>query len=70
MNIAKEDLRFWDVRTIERRIRRGQVGRKDYEKHLKSLPDVADKAAPIDLTDEPEIEHDEPMADAEPSTEV
>ena len=51
MTITREDLRFWDVRTIERRIRRGLVGRKDYDKHLKSLPDVADKAAPIELAD-------------------
>ncbi len=52
MNITREDARFWDVRTLERRIRRGQLNRKDYDKHLKSLPDVADKAQPIELTDE------------------
>ena len=50
MTITREDLRFWDVRTIERRIRRGQLPRKDFEKHLKGLPDVADKAAPIELS--------------------
>jgi hypothetical protein len=54
MTITREDPRFWDVRTIERRIRRGQLPRKDYEKHLKGLPDVAEKAAPIELTDEEE----------------
>jgi hypothetical protein len=58
MNISKEDPRFWDVRTIDRRIRRGLVGRKDYEKHVKGLPDVADKAQPIevglDTPDEPD----------------
>ena len=52
MNITREDPRFWDVRTVERRIRRGQLNRKDLEKHLKSLTDVGDKAAPIELTDE------------------
>jgi hypothetical protein len=69
MTIAKEDPRFWDVRTIDRRIRRGQVGRKDYEKHLKSLPDVADKAAPIELSDEPEPREpdEEPVVESEPS---
>jgi hypothetical protein len=54
MTITREDPRFWDVRTIERRIRRGQVGRKDYDKHLKGLADVADKAAPIELSAEDE----------------
>jgi hypothetical protein len=62
MNITREDPRFWDVRTVERRIRRGLINRKDYEKHLKSLPDAADKAQPIELVDEepepPEVESD------------
>jgi hypothetical protein len=62
MNITREDPRFWDVRTLDRRIRRGLLNRKDYEKHLKSLPDVADKAQPIELDsslDEEPIEGDE-----------
>jgi hypothetical protein len=61
MNIPREDPRFWDVRTIDRRIRRGLINRKELDKHLKSLPDVADKAQPIDLDveDEPdEVEGD------------
>jgi hypothetical protein len=66
MNITKEDPRFWDSRTIDRRVRKGLINRKDYEKHLKSLPDVADKAQPIDLTAvEEEIVDDEPMATTE-----
>jgi hypothetical protein len=51
MTITRDDPRFWDVRTVERRIRRGLVPKKDYEKHLKSLPDSADKAAPPDSDD-------------------
>lgn len=47
MSITREDPRFWDVRTMDRRVRKGHVNRKDIEKHLKSLPDVADKAAPL-----------------------
>ena len=58
MNITREDTRFWDVRTIDRRIRRGLLTRKDYDKHLKSLPDAADKAQPADLTAEEEAEND------------
>lgn len=49
MTIKQDDPRFWDVRTLERRLRKGQITKKDYEKHLKSLDDVADKQAPIDL---------------------
>ena len=49
MNITREDPRFWDSRTIDRRIRRGLITRKEYDKHLKSLADVADKAQPIEL---------------------
>ena len=66
MTISREDSRFWDVRTIERRIRRGQVTRKDYDKFVKSLPDVADKAVPISLRNEPDEDFDD-EAD-EPST--
>jgi hypothetical protein len=43
-------IRLFDVRTIDRTIRKGLITRKDYDKHLKNLPDVADKAAPADLS--------------------
>jgi hypothetical protein len=52
MTITRDDPRFWDVRTLERRLRRGQLSKKDYEKFLKSLPDVADKVAPADADDD------------------
>jgi len=38
--------RAFDVRTIERNIKKGNITRKDYEKHLKSLPDTTEKVAP------------------------
>jgi len=57
MTIKQDDPRFWDVRTLERRLRKGQITKKDYEKHLKSLDDVAEKQAPIELADD---EDDEP----------
>jgi hypothetical protein len=62
MTISREDPRFWDVRTLERRLRRGQLTKKDYEKHLKSLPDIADKAAavePDDLDDDDDDDDDD-----------
>lgn len=37
------DLRYSDKRTVERYIRQGQVDEKAWEKHLKALPDVAEK---------------------------
>jgi hypothetical protein len=42
--------RLFDVRTIERNIRKGLTTRKDYEKYLKSLPDAAEKAAPLETS--------------------
>jgi hypothetical protein len=59
MTIKQDDPRFWDVRTLERRLRKGQITKKDYEKHLKSLDDVEHKKAPIDL-DSVDDDDDEP----------
>jgi predicted kinase len=39
-------LRLFDVRTIERNIKKGMTTRKDYDKHVKALADLADKVAP------------------------
>ncbi len=60
MTITRDDPRFWDVRTLERRLRKGQINKKEFEKHLKSLPDVAEKQAPIALDDEDDFDDDEP----------
>jgi hypothetical protein len=38
--------RLFDVRTIERNIKKGMTNRKEYEKHLKALVDAAEKVAP------------------------
>ncbi|HEY4185412.1 MAG TPA: hypothetical protein VGP07_10100 [Polyangia bacterium] len=38
--------RAFDVRTLERNIKKGNITRKDYEKHLKALPDATEKVAP------------------------
>jgi hypothetical protein len=63
MTIKQDDPRFWDVRTLERRLRKGQINRKDIEKHLKALPDVAEKQAPLvvdDLDDDDDDDEGEP----------
>ena len=40
----RDDSRLFDVRTLERNVRKGLVSKKDVEKHIKGLPDAADKA--------------------------
>jgi len=45
--------KFIDQRVAQRYIRKGQLDAKDYERYLKSLPDVADQAVPV----ESEVEH-------------
>jgi len=62
MTITRDDPRFWDVRTLERRLRKGQITKKDYEKHLKSLDDVAGKQAPIDLDSDDDDDEPDPGA--------
>ena len=56
-----KDVRLFDTRTIERNIKRGLIARKEYERFLKSLPDVAEKVAPSD-SDTPEPDAPEPQA--------
>ena len=50
MTITRDDPRFWDVRTLERRLRKGLITKKDYDKYLKTIPDASEKQAPIDLS--------------------
>jgi hypothetical protein len=47
-----------DKRTIERMIRQGLVDEKTVEKALKGLPDLADKAAPVEasLTEDDDVD--------------
>ncbi len=37
------DAKLFDLRNVERNIKRGLITRKDYEKYLKSLGDAKDK---------------------------
>jgi hypothetical protein len=45
-----KDVRLFDLRIIERNIKRGLITRKEYERFLKSLPDAAEKVAPSEET--------------------
>ncbi len=53
-----KDVRLFDTRTVERNIKRGLITRKEYERFLKSLPDMAEKVSPA--------ESDAPSPDAPP----
>jgi hypothetical protein len=53
------DNRILDKRVVHRYVRKGTVDEKDYEKHLKNLPDLADKAAPVEASIEGEDLDDE-----------
>ena len=41
--IDPKSTRLFDKRTVDRNIKKGLVTRKDYDKHLKTLEDVASK---------------------------
>ena len=41
------ETRLYDVRNVERNIKRGIITRKDHEKWLKSLPDSKDKVGSL-----------------------
>jgi hypothetical protein len=62
--------RLYDKRTVERNIKKGLVSRKDYDKHVKALDDVADKGvyggAEIEAPEPPEPDEAEsPASSAE-----
>ncbi len=44
------DSKYLDKRTAERYQRTGKIDDKAWEKHLKGLPDVAEKAAPVEAS--------------------
>jgi hypothetical protein len=59
--------RIYDRRTVDRSIKKGLLTRKDFEKHLKSLEDVADKGV---YGTEPEVDDDIDEGDAADETET
>ena len=48
--------RLLDKRTVERNIKKGLLSRKDYEKYLKGLDDIADKGVYGGPAEEPDDE--------------
>jgi hypothetical protein len=47
------DPKLLDKRVAQRYLRKGRLDEKDFQKHLQSLPDLADQALEIDSTFEP-----------------
>lgn len=54
-----QDNKTVDKRVVLRYVRKGIVDEKDYEKLIKNLPDLADKAAPVEASIEGEDLDDE-----------
>jgi hypothetical protein len=70
------DPKYLDKRTAERYVRSGVLDDKALERYLKSLPDVAEKAAPVETKmdefeeyDEQEDEEDEEEGEDTETTE-
>lgn len=48
------DPRYTDLRTVTRYIERGAIQQKDYDRYVSEIPDVADKAVPVETQQESE----------------
>jgi hypothetical protein len=55
------EFKLFDKRVAVRYVRKGRLDEKEWEKHLKSLPDLADQAVPVesDLDDDLDDDLDE-----------
>lgn len=45
---TQRDMEKWDRRIIERSVQAGHISAKERDAHLAKLPDVSEKAVPID----------------------
>jgi hypothetical protein len=64
------DLKLLDKRTAERYIAMGLLDEKEWEKHLKSLDDLADKAQPIETIMSEDEDYDDEDEDEESEEEA
>ena len=58
-----------DKRTAERYLRSGAVDEKAYQRHIESLPDLAEKSVPVETVMHDELEEDEDFDDEDESDE-
>ena len=59
------DPKHIDKRTAERYLRSGQIDEKTYERYVKGLPDVADKAQPVETSMQDEDFDDEDLDESD-----
>jgi hypothetical protein len=52
-----------DKRTAERYLRNGELDEKTWQRHLESLPDLADKAVPVETVMHDELEDEDDFED-------
>jgi hypothetical protein len=60
-----DDPMTFDVRILERKLRRGLISQKEYEKYLKSLPDRSENMASIRFEKRSSVPDEEPSEDLE-----
>ncbi len=66
------EIKLVDKRVVQRYVRKGRLDEKEYERHLKSLPDLAEQAVPIkaaldsEALDDLDEDDDETPPDAGP----
>jgi pantothenate kinase len=53
------DTKLIDKRVVQRYLKKGRVDEKDYERHLKALPDLAEHAVAIEAALDSEALDDE-----------
>ena len=64
--MKKKDEFLYDVRIAQRHLREGVITKKDYDKHLDSLPDMEANSEPLIIEDEEEVlEAEAEQAEAE-----
>lgn len=69
--MSKKNEGFFDVRVSDRYIKEGVISKKEYEDHIKSLPDAEDKSEVLVIEEEEEVEDEkaEPTEDGSDETE-
>ncbi len=69
--MSKKNEGFFDVRVSDRYIKEGAISKKEYEEHIKSLPDTEDKSEVLVIEEEEEVEDEkaEPIEDGSNETE-
>lgn len=62
--MSRESRKF-DTRTMERFLRDGRISEEEYQKHLDALPDVSEKAVPVEVQLSPVASEEEQEAEEE-----